>query len=145
MILSYLKLAGISFAATVLVGTGAYLKGTWDERATADVEIQQLKQYHETFVSGVHLQYAKKAQEERDRQTKLLEEARGLSEQLTKDHEKALADLSAEMEKVKLEAASDKNAKRPALGVDAIDRINRLRYEPRLAKPGKSPTKRRTS
>lgn len=129
---SLLTRVSLGLVALVL----ALLAGIVNEQGRTEVQLDNLKTSHELELAKLNQAMRDKVELERQRQIKVNTEAlkKAMDAQAQYDQERAR--LAEERAKLLKEAADDKDADRPALGVDAVDRINRLRHEPRVVRPG---------
>jgi len=118
-------------AIAIVVAGVLYLKGRIDEGISKDLEIATVKKQHEQTVATIHKTYADASEAEKARQETANSEARKRAEEATLVFTEERKSLRAELQRLKTEAANDKEAKRPAFSLDAIDRLNRLRHAPK--------------
>jgi len=115
--------------AIVVAGT-CYIKGHID----GTIEVEQRIQ---AAVTAIKNEVAAKTKEEQDRQDKVnllaKEQAEAEKTELTSERDR----LKAELKTIQEEAANDPTANQPALGPDAVERVNRLRHERRPSGPNR--------
>lgn len=118
-------------AIAIVIAATLYLKGRIDENIRGEAELAALKKQHEENVTTIHKTYADASKVEEARQEAANTEARKRADEAKVTFDEERKGLRAELQRLKGEAANDKDAKRPAFSLDAIDRLNRLRHVPR--------------
>ena len=117
---------GVAVAA-VLGGLGFNLWREFSLKEQHKSEIAQLNEDHKNNLALVHAAYRLQGEQEevrqRDANLQALQAAAAEKEQADAD----LASLRAEFERLKAGAGKDAHAKRPALSIDAVRRLNTLR------------------
>lgn len=81
-------------------------------------------------VADVHDQYAKAAEAEKERQRREEEQAQKRAEEEREAYRKQIKELSKALEEAIEAAARDEHAKRPALSLGAVERLNAFRRNP---------------
>jgi cytochrome c556 len=110
------------FVIPVILFVAGYLKGGHD----MDVK---LTAQHKIEIAAIHQKYKDATDAEVERQNQVNKEASERAEEAKKTWEAERIKLRGDLKQLSEEAARDKSAERPGLGPDAIDRINRLRWQ----------------
>lgn len=108
---------GVIIICTFALGRYEEGKGVKERITTAVTEA----------VERVHADYKRRLDEDEARRKLEAEQARQRAEIERRAWQQALEDLNKQIEELYEAAAKDKNANRPAFGVDSVERMNKLR------------------
>lgn len=124
-----------SYVLIVLIVAGLYIKARFDENAVLQVEITALKEAHALKLRAIE----DASEKEITRQIRINADALEKASKAKQVFDAEKEDWRQEKLRIIEEAKRDKDAERPAFSADAVDRLNRLRFQ---RKPRTIPTNR---
>lgn len=113
----------------------AAIAGILYQHQSTEQQLNQLREQHERIIAKLHGDYKAVAVSERERQVEVNQKALAEAALVKKKLDEERKGWIEERRKFRKEASDDQNADRPALGLDAVDRLNRLRYDPKSLRP----------
>lgn len=108
-------------AVVGIIGVAMYLKGGVDKEADLTVK-------HEAEVALIHKTVKDAADAERARQRQANAQALAEAAKQKEEQDVEMQRLQSLVDSLTSEASKDANADRPALGLEAVKRLNRLRF-----------------